>query len=130
MNPPVPQDAFDALVYTCKPSCAWILPHDCFNPSSSAAYIERVPKRERDFMNDHGSPIWGFAAVYSVCWLRVALYHVIMVFGPLVFWLCWLKVHPGDWQNAAVPITVVLGSLSLFWSAAGILTTKIPGKVS
>lgn len=79
-------------------------------------------------MKEEGSPIWGFEAVYSVSWRHVAFYHFMMVFGPLVFWLCWLKTHPGDWQDAAVPITVVLGALSLFWSAAGILTAKKTGK--
>lgn len=79
-------------------------------------------------MKEEGSPIGGFEALYSVSWRHVAFYHFhdgIWSLGVLVMLAQgWLKVHPGDWQNAAVLITVVLGALSLFWSAAGILTAK------
>jgi hypothetical protein len=32
-----------------------------------------------------------------------------------------MVAHPGDLQNAAVPISTVIALLSLFWSTAGVL---------
>ena len=56
--------------------------------------------------------------------MYVVTYHCLMVAGPFVFWGLWLKYHPDDVQSAAVPVTVVIGALSMFWSSAQILTSK------
>jgi hypothetical protein len=52
----------------------------------------------------------------------VAFYHILILALPFGFWGWWQATHPGDLQNASVPVTVVLTMLSLFWGTNGILT--------
>jgi hypothetical protein len=122
-NPPLSPHLFDALFDSCPVPCSRIFfPHDCISPPTGAVNLNRIPKRTKAFENDHTSPIWGLRTVFAVSFAWVAAYHFIMVVAPFVFFGMWLRAHPGDYQNAAVPITVILGALSLFWSGAGILT--------
>ncbi|KAI9147240.1 Ankyrin repeat domain-containing protein [Paramyrothecium foliicola] len=122
-NPPISPHQFHALFYGCDSPCKWVLPHDCMSPPTTVTCLERIPKRTRNFL-DQASPIWGFEAVFEVSFAYVLLYHFIMVAGPFAFWAWWIAVHPGDLQNASIPMTVALGALSLFWSSAGILTSN------
>jgi hypothetical protein len=87
-------------------------------------HLERIPKRTRCFDGDKSSPIWGLEAVFAVSFAYVFTYHFVMVAGPFAFFAWWLKVHPDDLQNASIPLAIVLGALSLFWSGAGILTSN------
>jgi hypothetical protein len=45
----------------------------------------------------------------------VVVYHFLILLPPFVFWGWWQGKNPTDMQNAAVPTTVALGMLSLFW---------------
>lgn len=74
-------------------------------------------------MGDQHSPIWGFEGIFGVSFAYVLAYHCVIVAGPFAFWIWWLRVHENDWQNAAIPATVAVGALSVFWSGAGILTS-------
>lgn len=51
----------------------------------------------------------------------MVVYHVLILAGTFGVWGWWMRVHPGDLQNAAVPLTTVAVLLSLFWSVAGVL---------
>lgn len=124
-NPPISPHLFEALSYTCHLPCTWPISHDCVPPPSGDTYLQRIPKRTRNFDEDQDSPIWGLEAVFAVSVARVFIYHCIMVAAPFAFFAWWLTTHPNDLQNAIVPSTMVLGSLSLFWSGAGILTGRI-----
>jgi hypothetical protein len=79
----------------------------------------------------HGeSEAWGLQTGYDISLVHVAVYHIILVAATFGFW-GWRQAHyPEDIQGAAVPVTVMLGLLSLFWTASGILTpsgkTKVP----
>lgn len=126
-NPPISRHEFGALVHSCPLPCTRLIPHDCMTPPKGDIFLERVPKRAKCFKGDQASPIWGFEAVFAVSFRYVCIYHCAMVAGPLIFWLLWLEDHPDDLQNAAIPLTVVIGALSLFWSSAGILTSTIEG---
>ncbi|KAL7800382.1 hypothetical protein V8C43DRAFT_302439 [Trichoderma afarasin] len=130
-NPPISPHHFQTRFYACSSPCTWLLPHDCMPLPQGPAllpentiHLGRIPKRIREFGRDPSSPIWGFETVFAVSPEYVLAYHLVIVAGPLIFWGLWLKAHPDDLQNATVPITVVLGALSLFWSAAGILTSR------
>ena len=124
-NPPISRHIFETLVHTCPSPCTWMNPlHDCLIPPSGHMFLQRIPKRTKRSTNDQTSPIWGFEAVFAVSFAYVFVYHCVMVAGPLAFWVWWLKAHPDDWQNAAIPFTVVIGALSLFWSSSGILTSR------
>lgn len=85
--------------------------------------LKRIPKRiyEVETKTDEREFVWGLQAQHVVSFLRVLFYHCLILSGPLGFWAWWLVKHPGDLQSAAVPVTSILGLLSLFWSTAGIL---------
>ncbi|KAL6828399.1 hypothetical protein V8C40DRAFT_286390 [Trichoderma camerunense] len=123
-NPPISPHHFQTLFYACPSPCSWPFPHDCIPLVANTVNLARIPKRTREFEKDQSSPIWGFETVFAVSFSYVLVYHVVMVAGPFIFWGLWLKFHPDDLQNASVPITVVIGALSLFWSGAGILTSR------
>jgi hypothetical protein len=122
-NPPFSPHLFDVLFYTCQLPCTWPLPHQCISPPTSVVHIQRIPKRARCFQKDQTSPIWGLEAKYAVSFAYVLTYHCVIVAGPFAVFALWLKYHPGDLQDASIPLTAVLGTLSLFWSGAGILTS-------
>lgn len=50
--------------------------------------------------------------------VRVVLYHVFMLVGPLVFWGLWLGYwgKEGDLQNASVPFLCMVPVFSMFWA--------------
>lgn len=123
-NPPISPHLFQALFYTCPSPCTWRIPHECIQAPPGSMHLERIPKRSKSFERDMDSPIWGFEAVFAVSHIYVLAYHCIMVTGPLIFWVWWLNIHPGDLQNASIPMTIILACLSLFWSSAGILTNR------
>ncbi|KAL6696124.1 hypothetical protein J3F84DRAFT_373091 [Trichoderma pleuroticola] len=123
-NPPISPHHFQTLFYACQSPCTWPFPHDCIPLVANTVNLARIPKRTREFERDQSSPIWGFETVFAVSFSYVIAYHLVMVPGPFIFWGLWLKFHPDDLQNASVPITVVIGALSLFWSGAGILTSQ------
>lgn len=93
-------------------------------PPTGVRHLKRIPNRQRCFESDQTSPVWGLSAIFAVSSTHVLIYHCIMVAGPFAFFAWWLRVYPDDLQNASVPVTVVLGALSLFWSGSGILTRQ------
>lgn len=123
-NPPISPHLFQTLFYACHSPCTWPFPHDCIPSPEKKVNLARIPKRNKTFEGDESSPIWGFETVFAVSFSYVLAYHCVMVAGPFIFWGLWLKYHPDDLQNASVPVTIVIGALSLFWSGAGILTSR------
>jgi hypothetical protein len=123
-NPPISPHLFEALFYSCRFPCAWPIPHDCMHAPTGVKNLERIPKRKRCFERDQTSPIWGLETVFAVSFAYVLMYHCVIVAGPFGFFVWWIKVHPGDLQDASIPLAIVLGALSLFWSGAGILTGR------
>lgn len=85
--------------------------------------IERIPKR-KSVLELEVSAVefaWGLQAQHAISFIRVILYHFLMFIGTFGFWAWWQIKHPGDLQNAAVPLTVLGLFFSLFWSSAGVL---------
>jgi hypothetical protein len=124
-NPPIPPHLFQSWFYACSSPCRWLIPHDCLtSPGGKKDLLDRIPKRNRRFETDQSSPIWGLECVFAVSATYVFAYHCVMVAGPFSFFGWWLRSHPNDLQNASVPVAVILGGLSLFWSSAGILTSR------
>lgn len=81
--------------------------------------LERIPKRTKPLAV--GIPkrghFWGLHARENISFLMVALYNLLLLILPFIFWICWLFVwkHPGDLQNASVPAAVVAALLPMFW---------------
>jgi hypothetical protein len=65
---------------------------------------------------------WGITVRHEISVAYVVCYHVLILALTFAYWGWWQHNHPDDLQNAAVPITVVAGLLSLLWGANGILT--------
>ena len=123
-NPPIRESIWHDYFISCPPDCKSLLPHSCVLASDRRHNFEKVPKRRTRFKGDKENLIWGLEAVFAVSAFRVLVYHCAILVGPFVFWGVWLKYHHDDVQSAAVPITVVIALVSLFWSAAGILPHK------
>lgn len=123
-NPPIPKDLFQTLLYACDSPCTQRFPHDCIFLTENTANIARIPKRIKKFEDDERLPIWGFEPVFSVSFTYVFVYHCVILIGPFIFWGVWLKYYPSDLQDASVPLSIIIAALSLFWSAAGILTSS------
>jgi len=60
--------------------------------------------------------------MYRVSVAYAAIYHLLILALPFSFWGWWQAKHPGDLQNASVPVTVVLAMVPLFFGTNGILT--------
>jgi len=89
--------------------------------------LEKIPKRDREVIEDGDEReiFWGLLAVEEIQFVRVLLYHILCLAGPFVFWVLWMKMgHPGDLQNASIPITVALGFLGLLSSSWLVLSGK------
>lgn len=65
---------------------------------------------------DERETVWGIQAHYTPKALMVVFYHVIMFVGPLIFFIVWLIRHPGDLQNASVPLVTTVAMAALIWS--------------
>lgn len=81
--------------------------------------IGRLPKRIRRLEEggEAHEDFWGLLAVEDISFLRIALYHSVILAGPFIFWFLWLFClgHTGDLQNAAVPFSVMISLLSFLW---------------
>lgn len=89
--------------------------------------LEKIPKRDREVIEDGDSRevFWGLLAVEEIQFVRVLVYHVLCLTGPLVFWILWISMgHPGDLQNASVPMTVALGFVALLSSSWFVLGNR------
>lgn len=120
-NPPIPSHAFETVFSSCELDCNWKLPHDCVKCPSDTANLPRIPKRHRPFTEDKASEIWGLHTVHDPSFAYVLAYHLLMLTGPFLFFVLWLRAYPNDLQNASVPVTAVAALLSLFWANSGII---------
>lgn len=124
--PPITRHEFKRRFYGCFKCGSW---HKCKSakcqrrcrPKGTA--LERIPKRDRRLMEDGSDReiYWGILAVETHSFIRVLMYHVLFLLGPLMFWGLWLSVmkHSADLQNASLPLTVFVGFLSVFWAVLG-----------
>lgn len=136
-NPPISRHEFSMHLNACGDSCRWSLAtsyvpvlgslfHDCLPTLHTKRAINRIPKRKYPFdtscTDDKNAYAWGLEARHEISAAYVAFYHILILALPFGFWGWWQATHPGDLQNASVPVTVVLTMLSLFWGTNGILT--------
>lgn len=114
---PVSRHVFKSFLESCSDPCrlSWFFPHDCDTFKGGDSNLKRIPKRNRSFINDETTEIWGLSTIYHLSCVHIITYHLIMVGGPMAFFAWWVITFPGDLQNASVPVTIALGFLSLFW---------------
>ncbi|KAF4470827.1 small s [Fusarium albosuccineum] len=121
--PPIHPHIFEVAFNSCGDGkCSKVLPfHDCYE-FDETSYVTRIPKKKTPFGFEAGQPIvWGLEARHSISALHVVLYHLLILIPPFVVWAWWQRNHPDDIQSASVPMTVVIASISMFWSATGII---------
>lgn len=82
--------------------------------------IELLPKKLSllDEGGDQREFFWGMFAREVVCLRWVFFYNVICMLPLVWFFFMWIFRwgHASDLQDASVPVTMVLGMLSVFWS--------------
>ncbi|KAL5340228.1 hypothetical protein BJX70DRAFT_396996 [Aspergillus crustosus] len=121
--PPISEHEFYCKFYACYHSNHSLshLFHTCrrFTDHCNDA-LELLPKRKYR-LEEHGSKrerFWGIYAREVPCFRWVVGYNVLCMLPMVVyFFIClFLLGYQGDLQNAAVPLTVMLGMLALFWT--------------
>lgn len=125
-NPPISRHEFSMHLNACDHPCRWSFLHECMPQLDTSSAIVCIPKKSNMFDTTSNNPTdiyaWGLEAKHVVSTAYVVIYHFIIFLLPFGLWGWWIKKHPDDLSGASVPVTVVLGLLSLFWSANGILT--------
>jgi hypothetical protein len=124
--PPISPHEFYRRFHSCCGSCKTSktafprFPHYCKKTCRrSMEALERIPKRTLlvEILGDSRDIFWGIHAVERLSFFMTAIYHILILAPPLIFWFLWLFQwgHSGDLQNAAVPFLSALGLVSLFW---------------
>ncbi|KAH8659401.1 hypothetical protein BGZ61DRAFT_370541 [Ilyonectria robusta] len=122
--PPITKNEFKCRFYYCfrrgEPHRHYFGFRQCpkrYTPLRSA--LSRIPKRNfcLDKKGQNREIFWGLLAVERPSAFKVAVYHVLILIGPVMFWFLWLFFwgHSGDLQNAAIPFLTVCTLLSMFW---------------
>ena len=88
--------------------------HNCESTGRFCRVVSRLPKRDSHFlfdMHNETEDMWGLHAELRISAAMVLLWMSIIVVGGLIFFVWWIRLHEGDWQNAAVPLTITLMAL-------------------
>ena len=131
-KPPVAQlphieaHLFETALNACGRSCALSFLHDCGEPFEGTFFLDKIPKRAVALqLNTKGEvDAWGLKAEHRISFVYIVCYLVIAVTATFGFWAWWLKRHPGDLQNAAIPLTTITILLSLVLNTAGFSRTR------
>lgn len=99
--PPVPARLL--MEYFDDPTCA----------GTSAKTLETFPKRISEMSGDEKYG-WGLQACEYISFFRAIILCLCMLVGPIWFFLEWLVKHPGDLQNASVPLFLVFALIGSF----------------
>lgn len=84
--------------------------------------LENMPKRDREVMAgaqfSKVEHFWGIVAREQRSALRVVVYMLLSLVPTIWFMFMWLFSwgHERDMQNATVPVTVSIATLSLVWA--------------
>lgn len=100
--PPVPARLL--MEYFERPSCA----------GTSTAILEALPLRTTGLMSRQEKYGWGLHAGEHLSFCRIGVMAGVVLVGPMWFFVHWLCVHPGDLQNASVPLFLALAFIGTF----------------
>lgn len=120
--PPIgPHQFYDRFHRCYKPRAVLHFYHRCIDFNRSTRdLLQLFPKCDLDLVEDSDKyePFWGIVAREKPCFIRLLIYNCICASPCLVFFFMWLFSwgHHGDLQNAAVPLSLMLVGLSIFWS--------------
>jgi hypothetical protein len=119
--PPISEHEFYKRFYACKRPKVSHWYHRCKKFSRhSREVLNLLPKRvgALEEGGDKREIFWGIYAREIVSLRWILLYNVLCALPMFVFLFLWLfKLgQKGDLQNAATPLSMMLGFLSIFWS--------------
>ena len=103
LNPTICAHEWYTRFYNCKPT------------EGFCRVIERIPKRDGRFefqMHDKEEDMWGLHVELRTSAAVVLAWLLFISVGGLGFFVWWMRRHDGDWQNAAVPLSVTMMALS------------------
>lgn len=114
---------YHILLSECQPVCYWRFSpwHHCIHLDPGCIHVKKLPKRNdgsRLFTSDEDLA-FGLEADYMLSLRILAAYHVLTIVPAFAFWAFWLTYHPGDLQNACVPLMTVVALITVFWIMAG-----------
>jgi hypothetical protein len=82
--------------------------------------LPKIPRRDKRFqLTTHVSgreDMWGLHVEFSPSLVIIAMWQVAISSAGWVFLTWWLTRHNGDWQNAGMPVTLILTALVVFWA--------------
>jgi hypothetical protein len=111
-DPPILPHEFEKRFYACyDPTTLHKLNpwHKCRGACRTHGAVDRLPKRSTalDEDVDDREEFWGLYAREIPSVLAFVLWNLaLFILGPLIFGIVWLVKHPGDLQNASVPMTI------------------------
>lgn len=91
------------------------------NPTCKVLLMRMTPLYEG---GDGQESVLALRAVEHISAAAVFFFHLTILVSVFCFWIWWQYMHPDDLQNAAVPITIVLLLVSLFWASPGVLNSQ------
>lgn len=100
--PPVPTRLL--MEYFENPSCA----------GTSTGILEAFPVRTTGKMSRQEKHGWGLHAEEHLSFCRIGIVAIVILVGPTWFFVHWLCLHPGDLQNASVPMFLALAFIGTF----------------
>ncbi|XP_014560348.1 hypothetical protein COCVIDRAFT_89616 [Bipolaris victoriae FI3] len=114
--PLIEPDVFAACLDSCDDGCKWSVLgpwlHDCFQLQPDKERITCIPKKKKEFAvkskYDAENLVWGIQPGYAVSLVMILIYALVPLLSAFGFWIYWLAHHPGDWQNASVPMVTAV----------------------
>ena len=89
------------------------------NRSRSQDLLRLIPKRDHGFQTSvhvgGREDMWGLHAEFRISAAIVFVWQFTLTAAGWILRGWWLSGHPGDLQTAAVPISVIIACLTLFW---------------
>jgi hypothetical protein len=120
--PPIGRHQFYDRFHVCdKPRPMFHFYHKCRSfDKRTRDLLKLFPKCTSTLVeeSDKQEAFWGIVAREQPSVFRLLLYNFTCALPCIVFFFMWLFSwgHSGDLQNASVPLSIMVGSLSVFWS--------------
>jgi len=118
--PPIDSHEFNRKFNACyqpRPHLHWY--NRCRSPCHSRLVLNLFPQRYHRLVEqgDNREEFWGLYVVERFSFFRVLAYNICCMLPSIVFFFMWLFTwkHPGDLQNASVPIMATITALTVFW---------------
>jgi hypothetical protein len=120
--PPIGRHQFYDRFHAChNPRRIFHFHHRCRNFNKCARDLLKLfPKCKSTLIEDSDKQeaFWGIVAREQPSVFRLLLYNFACASPCIIFFFMWLFQwgHSGDLQNASVPLSIMVASLSVFWS--------------